>query len=515
MRILLLSLALLFTASIAGQTTLSKLAFHSEAERSAFEDSESGKPNYLNLFVHSRGKVDEAKAERIHRQMNKITEDIESSGVLKKSTKKQAKAVYETVHERYFQLYELENAFIDIFTNGRYNCVSATAVYAMIFEELGIPYQIIEEPSHVYIIGWPKTDNIVIEGTDPQNGYYKVSSRFKERYVQSLIDGKILNPSAFLGMDAIEIYDKILGSERKEISLSQLVGIQYGNYGAFAIDQGDYETALENLQKASWFYPKSVYAVLENAARSIYLEAPETVVDDRFVSEMIVWSNDTLNKLQVMSISSCFARIAEQELYNTTDWSNYERWNNHLLANITDSTLLKELGFVYHYEFGRIAFQNAKYDRAIVQLDSAFNYQPDNSDLKTLFAASLAGSFASMSSHLEMLALVEKHEERHEEFAEEVNMQSLKSELFLRIAYEAFLDKDYARGMKWVEKFEANYDKGSAALLEGSLVGAVYSEAMGIQFVRGNRQTAKALVERGLKYDPSNIELMNRKRMMR
>ncbi len=110
-----------------------------------------------------------------------------------KSEVKKVKYVYDYVHKQFLKVYKLQNSFADIFSKGEYNCVSASALYAIIFTKLDIPFNIIEAPHHVYLVAYPQTFKILIETTSPEKGYYQFNDNFINQYVKILYNSKLIS----------------------------------------------------------------------------------------------------------------------------------------------------------------------------------------------------------------------------------------------------------------------------------------------------------------------------------
>ena len=102
----------------------------------------------------------------IEKNRNKVQKTIKFSRQKEKKEKherKRIKRIYNTIHNTFLEKYNIEAHFSDIFINGNYNCVSATALYSYVFESLEIPYKIKETPTHVYLVVYPKSYKIYIE----------------------------------------------------------------------------------------------------------------------------------------------------------------------------------------------------------------------------------------------------------------------------------------------------------------------------------------------------------------
>jgi hypothetical protein len=89
-----------------------------------------------------------------------------------KTTKNKMKLLFKEVHGYFFVKYDEEAFFSQIFDNGNYNCVTASMLYSIIFDHNKIPFEIKETPTHVYLVAFPGSENIMVETTNP-NGQRK------------------------------------------------------------------------------------------------------------------------------------------------------------------------------------------------------------------------------------------------------------------------------------------------------------------------------------------------------
>ena len=85
-------------------------------------------------------------------RVNSIINAVPSKEIKEKREKKRIEKLYDNLHNTFLKKYLLNADFNDIFENGTYNCVTASALYAYVFEELNIPYHVKETPSHVFLV---------------------------------------------------------------------------------------------------------------------------------------------------------------------------------------------------------------------------------------------------------------------------------------------------------------------------------------------------------------------------
>ena len=166
-----ISFFLIYTSLFANKDSLivySDLDSTSNLEENCFRKLANGrKVNYLQFFISSDEGITKYQYQQWQKRFDYVTNQVKLKFNPKKKPAKNIKKIYKEVHDSYCQKYTMNTDFSDLFKDGSYNCVSGTAIYALIFEELDIPYSIKEVPTHVYLVAYPETENIYVEATDP------------------------------------------------------------------------------------------------------------------------------------------------------------------------------------------------------------------------------------------------------------------------------------------------------------------------------------------------------------
>src|SRR5690606_23893159 len=96
---------------------------------------------------------------------------------------------------------------------------------------------------------------IMVETTTPLGGYYEMSTSFKQTYVKTLKDQKLISIQEFNNFDTNTLFDRYYFGQQEEISILQLIGLQYLNDGLYKMDEGQYENAHQQFEKAYLFHP--------------------------------------------------------------------------------------------------------------------------------------------------------------------------------------------------------------------------------------------------------------------
>jgi hypothetical protein len=157
------------------------------------------------------------------------------------------------VHRRYLKRYTRQSTLSDLLEKGRYNCVTASALYALLFEQLNIRYQIWEMDYHAYISVETDGKMVMLETTDPMCGFVTEPAEIRRQLNEILTDARQYQRKTGMPMPLIH----------RVIQLHQLAGLQFYN---LAIDQyidGHVEEAHRLVIKALACYPASRLYALE------------------------------------------------------------------------------------------------------------------------------------------------------------------------------------------------------------------------------------------------------------
>ena len=155
-----------------------------------------------------------------------------------------AEYVYYFVHKKFLRDYQEFSSIDNTIAGGEYDCLTGTAMYSFFFTELGIPFSVVENNFHIYLLLYPGTENeILLETTDPRHGFVKDSktiSHLKQEYAKRNYQG---TARVKLDMDV----DKTLKGY-------ELVGLLLYNQSVKNVNLGKIDQALELAEKSLEYY---------------------------------------------------------------------------------------------------------------------------------------------------------------------------------------------------------------------------------------------------------------------
>jgi tetratricopeptide (TPR) repeat protein len=167
--------------------------------------------------------------------------------------------------------YVEETSFAGIFTDGKYNCVSATLLYSMLAREYNIPHRIVLTPVHTYLYVIDEGDKITIELTAGEDGFdLKLPI---DAALDMLLQTKQISEEELQNKGKRLIYQEFV--ENSEIiDFDKLMDAFSANLAIEAMGKELFDEAYALLQKCrSFIVEREEYHLIYLVVYSNYLEA--------------------------------------------------------------------------------------------------------------------------------------------------------------------------------------------------------------------------------------------------
>ncbi len=362
-------------------TTFSSAQQYSTSfEEGVFRDLEEGKTNSYDL-LHAID-YDEGLYSKGKRQIDELVNGLKAKNLEKKPLKKQIQIIYKTTHARFLKKYEEKAFFHSIFENGNYNCVSASALFALVFDRFNINYSIKETPAHVYVIADTMGLQTLIETTLPGKGAVSFNEGFKKDFISYLNKNKIISDNEYNHFTTDELFRKYY-SKDKSISKVELAAIQYYNKGIFLMQEEKYSGAVVFLDKAQKVYPSNTikyshFAALQNALSDDYNKKR---YDARLMGQLIKARESDSSLVQLAM--DYFRNISVELCINAPDTVRYNNYYKEIRTACQDR-VPEGISFMYHYYNGYNYAANGDYRLALSEVKKAWLVNPDNIMVKEL-----------------------------------------------------------------------------------------------------------------------------------
>jgi len=490
---------------------LEELTFNSPHEKQTFKDIYLEKSkDYFSLFYLSRKGVDFNKIEAEKLKLQVQTNLYKSK---KKDEKSLIKWIYKDIHHQFFKKYELVNHFDNVFESGYYNCLSATAIYALVLDELGVPYQINILPNHVNLTAYPESHKIIIETTDPVKGYFIYDKKFKEQYVSNLLAYKVIEKKDIELKTTEEVFD-IYYSTKDDVNLKELVGVQYYNDGLYLLEDGKNEEGIEQLEKSIALYPSTNTA---NILMSAYLnELNESDYTNEHHKEYLirVARYKELKDDIIEGVITEVARVADHNVIANKDTTFFKSFYSTISQNFNENELVKKkLEIIYFGVMGEYYYKDVQYDIASNYFEKALQIGGDTLGLEELYVRAILLHVDGISDKEKVMSFLINSEKKYNKLIDNKLYMSYKTEVISLLMMRSFDRNKIKIGEDYRVELENILDNIDVKKNETN-IGIAYAQAGAAYFRLGNRSKAKAMFVKGLTYCPDHFELENRLRMM-
>ena len=218
---------------------------------------------YLSLYLHADNSsaVSEEVFSFVGKLQNKQTSFKDRGEFLE--------YVFNKTHQRFLKNFVEYASFGDLLNKGSYNCLTGTALYALILDHFDVSYQVIETNYHIFLLAQTGSGSVLFEATDPTNGFVSDSKEIEKRiegYRQNAIQ-KAETSKTFYRYN-FELYN--------EVNLDEMLGLLHYNLSIAAYNQHNLSLSIDHLGKAMELYQSPR---IEEFSRIILLSVVEGNLD--------------------------------------------------------------------------------------------------------------------------------------------------------------------------------------------------------------------------------------------
>ncbi|WP_242202049.1 hypothetical protein [Aestuariivivens insulae] len=488
---------------------------NSQSYSSSYEESiflaykkDSLNYNFFDSLTAIDSLVNEDVVSGYYQNVLSVIKKMPPKEVKDKKEKKRVRNIYDELHNTFFRKYELSSYFTDMFKDGTYNCVTATALYAFAFEMLEIPYHIKETPSHVFLIAYPDTYKIYLETTVPGAYGFAIPKESEvKKMVDELIAYKLATKEEVSEKGYMKFYeDYYYGKEF--IDKGALIGMQYYNKGLTNLEVADYDNALNNFRKSKVFYSSVVVNYLLKNVMFLKINELEfnSLDDIDFLVELLEISNYT----EDYTLSNL-----KSSLYKIVDHDDNDK--DFIAQAIAKFKLLKKedvknecVEFLYEYLARRAASDEylddaLEYSDAIIQINS-------KSKIAKQIIEYVAFRKVALSSYDVKALNALKSSCKKYPFLKDNNRYNISLvHLFGQISYKSLKNKEITKGIEYLKKLEEVLDNTDVLQeVDKGLLAELYLKAGNYYYFKEQYKTSYKLFKRGLIYAPGYPDLVKK-----
>lgn len=490
-----------------------EINYSSDFERSVFYNffHQNDLDQFAKLFLTATPSIEENQAKAIEEKISGIVQSIQKEGIESKKSNKKMKVIYDKIHDPLLKKYELENRFYEMFSSGSYNCVTATALYAIIFDKLKIPYEIKEKPTHVYLLAYPNQENILIETTSPLFGYISFNDEFKYQFISNLKKQKIIGSG-----ESEKTTDELFNQyyfKNENITLRELVGIHYMNDALFKRDHGKWKEGYYQLEKAFLFYPsqRCRYLLMAFGVEIITKEKLQPKEKSEFIGKLSRFQEEGIT---IDMIKGEFSNLTQDLLFRENNKMLYKECYEIISNKITDKELSKDIAYIFNYENGRAYYNLGNFHRAKPFFKKAFLLQPNNLDLGGIFIGVISQTLRAIENEPSVLDSLNLYKKEYPSLAQFNSFNSMLANSLI-VQYGDSFDKGNVKSAEEHKKsFDGLLQENPSINLNPYSIGKAFSSACSYYFKKGQKNKAREILNEGLKISPDNYQLRTRLQMI-
>ncbi len=485
---------------------IKNLVFHSELEKSAFECFKDGGECYLMKLALATDKtVDTKNADEYITQFYLFLDALKDDRRFAKNPSRQIKYIFNAIHDKYFVLYRDNPVFSDIFTDGFFNCITASVLYGLAFDYFSIPFEIYLTPTHVYLMAYPGTENLIVETTNPLKGTQLIiSSRDKSKAVQELVDMKLVSKDDVNQKGIEQVFnDHYLAQEKPD--LMQLIGSLYYNRALADGLNFDLNDSYELFKKSLFLHPRLVTLAIIMSYADMIISKREYENPDvyRVLTEMEKFLG--FNYPRQLLIDNCIAYM--NEAMHINKYSMIDSAYVWLYNGFTDEYIRDELKFAYHYNKSLDLFVDLKRDDAFRYLEVAHSVKPNDSSVNSLLIDFLWAKLPTLSSDLEAYEFITSVAKNYGSVGDNKRFQIVHQIALLNMMNWHYSHSRYDEAEDYRAEFEELFPPEKIVPENLRFVEQLYATASLFYFRQNKISKSREVLLSGLKYVPDSYDL--------
>jgi tetratricopeptide (TPR) repeat protein len=494
-------------AQIQGTDTLfrpSDLFYFSTLEGESFSQYFDGKPDYFKMIITVDANSHENELEIYHDWIMDIIQEIRHKKFDRLSKVKKINQVKNSVSKALLTSFKHQSSFSDLFRFGKYNYYTAASVYAIVLDQLDIPYTIREVSNSILLLAYPNVGQIPIEIEGPASQFFAFAHDTRNSFIEFLRESNTVNDATFSSTTSRVLFERYYFADYG-LTIREMIGMLYLNSAVDYLNRSEPVNAYYQFEKAFILYPSHKTQYLLLAHLNSFLIAMD-YHNPRDLGYLIKASRLIGFGVQRERITGFLENIIHEVLVKEQDLEGMQYIFDYMQEYLADEALKKELSFLFYYETGRLYFNNEQYWKALTSFETAYSLKPDNDINQDLLARALGGYSISANPGM-VLEKINLYDTAYTGIVDNEIYLMIKLNVSLEFFGEAYQLQDEKNGEHYMAIFEEMLDQYPDLSIAYLAVGRSYSSAAIYYYRQGQVEKSRELLEKGLKYAPHNLEL--------
>ncbi|MBN1180721.1 MAG: hypothetical protein JXB49_00440 [Bacteroidales bacterium] len=496
-------LILLFTIHVYSNH-LDTTLFTSDFEKETFKNYlKSGNIDPIDLFIGFEFENGNLLSKDI---IKSYISELKNKGIPDYKTKKKLKYIYKDVHSRFLKKYNDLAFFKDIFNNGDYNCVTASALYCFVLQALDIKYSIKQTPTHVYIIADPENTMYLIETTLPVKGIIQFDDKYKKAYIEYLHNTKIISDSEFTTQSTDALFQKHYLVD-ESISLTELAGIQYYNKGIQLFNDKKFTEASPYFEKANILFQSNMVQFMfsNNLANILDTETGNKQFKGASLAKFINCNagNDQITGI----IDNYFQNVTNELIINHPDIRAYQQYYNEFKTIINDTIKCNNIDQNYYIFSALYYYSNYAYPKSLSFLQKAYSLNNDNIQIKEMVKEVMGKHLLQDDDYEASIDSIEYYYDQFQFLMKEKALQRFLLYCYSQSIAHYLKQNIYDEGNALINRFEKLIDQIEGVEISDEVMNLIYGNLAMYHQRMSRDDLAKEALKRGLEISPDNKAL--------
>lgn len=161
------------------------------------------------------------------------------------------KYAFTKTHQSFLKRYEAYAPIHALFNKqGSYNCLTGTILYSLILDHFDIQHRVIETNYHIFILAETKDGEVLLEATDPMNGFVASADDIEKRI-------KTYRENSLQASNSTLSYYQFNFELFNTVSFKELRGLLYYNKAVDSYNQKNLLESVQYLKSAHELYSSS------------------------------------------------------------------------------------------------------------------------------------------------------------------------------------------------------------------------------------------------------------------
>ena len=418
---------------------------------------------------------------------------------------KRIKKIYNQIHHKFFKKYKDVAFFPELVAEGVYNCVTATALYAEVFEMLEIPFEVKEAPAHVYLIAYPQTLKIYLETTVPgRYGFFSISDNQRKKTVDELVELKLFTAEEVREKGYSQIYQEYFFG-KKILEKEALIGIHFYNSAIFHYENKDYQTALEHINSSLELYESDFSKPLKRELLGQMLE--ELGFNKKEEVDYLFKVFEGLEFREDYSPDQLKVYLSKIILHDDNDL-NFIEEAAIKFSGLTDSIAAKVSKQFFYDHIAEKHILRRNFAEAIRTADTLLSLDENSKLAKDILAAAVPSKISYIGNDKEALEQMDSFIQKYPFLLSDKRTLSLKALLLIKLAYYSYEKRNEKEAVNYLRSFEEQVQEYEPLLqIEPQAIKTLYLAAGRYYYGRNRYKEALTRFNKGLSYLPSDAEL--------